>query len=117
MLANASSVMAQPTSIQVEGQLAGNNFVSATCTIGNNGQITGTGVLYGQNTVTGATWKYPFAISKGVTSQGKLILTGKVVGGPDLTLTCSVPTGAMVFSYVVNGNTYSLAGTGTVTVK
>lgn len=112
-----SPVQAQPTTIKVEGQLAGNNFVMASCTISNTGQITGTGVFYGQNTVTRATYKYPFVITKGSTAQGKLILTGNVVGGPNITLTCTVPAGAMVFSYVVNGNTYSYAGQGTVSVK
>lgn len=103
--------------IQVDGQLAGGNFVTATCSVGNNGQITGTGVLYGQNPVTGATWRYPFAVTQGTTAQGKLILKGAIPGGPAVTLSASVPAGAMVFSYVVGANTYSLAGQGTVVVK
>ena len=116
LLSQAPSVMAQPTALVIDGQLAGGNFVSAACTI-NNGQITGSGVLYGVNPGTGTTYKYPFTVTKGTTAGGKLVLTGKIAGGPDVALSCTVPSGAMVFSYVVNGNTYSLAGQGTVTVK
>ena len=74
-------------------------------------------MLYGTNPSTGAAYRYPFTISKGSTATGKLVLTGKIVNGPPMTLSCSVPNGPMVFSYVVNGNTYSLAGQGTVTVN
>ena len=117
LVAQASSARAANPTIQIDGQLAGGNFVTATCTVGNNGQISGTGVLYGQNTVTGATYKYPFAISKGSTATGKLVLTGQIAGGPSVSLSSSVPNGVMVFSYVVNNNTYSLAGQGTVVLK
>jgi hypothetical protein len=116
LLAHASLVQAGPLSIVIAGQLAGGNNVSANCTIA-NGQITGTGVLYGTNLSTGAAYRYPFTISKGTTANGKLVLTGKIVNGPPMTLSCSVPNGPMVFKYVVNGNTYSLAGLGTVTFQ
>jgi len=115
LLSQASSAMAQ--TIKIQGKLDGGNFVSAVCSVGANGQISGTGVLYGQNAATGATYKYPFVISKGVTAQGKLILTGNLIAGPAVTLSASVPNGAMVFSYVINGKTYSYAGTGTVLVQ
>ena len=117
LFALATPAQAQPTSIKVEGQLAGGNFVTASCTISNTGQITGTGVLYGQNPANGYMYKYPFVVTKGTTAQGKLILSGYVVGGPNFSLSSTVPAGAMVFSYVVNGNTYSLPGQGTVSVK
>ena len=35
----------------------------------------------------------------------------------DVTLSTTVPNGAVVFSYVVNGKTYSFPGQGAVTVK
>ena len=114
LLSQASSAMAQ--TIKIEGQLAGGNNISAVCTI-NNGQITGTGVLYGTNPSNGYKYSYPFTISKGTTAQGKLILTGKIVNGPDMKLSASVPNGPMVFSYVVNGATYSLTGQGSVIVQ
>ena len=117
LLAQASAARAGNPTVQIDGQLAGGNFVTATCTVGNNGQISGTGVLYGQNVQTGTTYKYPFTITGGTTAKGKLILTGKVAGGPTLTLSASVPSGAMVFSYTVNNNNYSLAGQGTVVLK
>ncbi len=117
LLALAPSAMAQPTTINVEGKMSNGGFVNAVCSISKTGQITGTGVLYGQNPGTGATYKYPFTISKGTTAQGKLVLTGKLAAGPPVTLTASVPNGPLVFSYVVNGNTYSLTGQGTVSVK
>jgi uncharacterized membrane protein len=103
--------------IQVDGKLAGGNFVTATCVVGNNGQVAGTGVLYGQNAATGATYKYPFTVTKMSTAGGKLTLTGAINGGPAITLSASVPAGAMVFSYTVGANTSSLAGQGTVVVK
>ncbi len=49
----------------------------------------------------------PFAIT-GV--QGNFVN----IGYP-LTLTASVPSGPMSFTYVVNGKSYTLTGTGTVT--
>ena len=117
LMAQASLAMAQVTSIKVEGQLADGNVVTATCSVGNNGQITGTGALSGKNSVTGAMYSYPFVISKGVTAQGKLVLTGKMVAGPAMTLSATSPNGAVVFSYVINGKTYSYAGQGTISVK
>ena len=115
LLAQASSALAQPTSIGVQGQLSGNNFVTVSCTVGNNGQITGSGVLYGKNPQTGAiTYSYPFAVSRATTTGGKLVLTGKMAAGPAVTISATVPNGPLVFSYVVNGVTYSLTGQGTV---
>ncbi len=83
----------------------------------NNGQITGKGVLYGQNAVNGYVYQYPFTITKGSTATGKLVLTGQIAGGPAISLSSSVPSGAMVFSYSVNGKVYSLAGQGTLVLK
>ena len=117
LLSLDASAKAGDVTIQVDGQLAGGNFVTATCVVGNNGQVAGTGVLYGQNPVTGAKWRYPFVITKMSTAQGKLTLTGALNAGPPVTLTAAVPNGAMLFSYVVNGKTYSLAGQGGVVVK
>ncbi len=109
--------MAQ-VNINVTGQLSGGNFVLATCSVGSNGQVSGTGVLYGTNPSNGYTYKYPFTINKLATTSGKLVLYGNLVGaGYPVTLVASVPNGPMSFSYVVNGNVYSLSGTGTVTTK
>lgn len=113
----ASPAFGQVSSITITGQLSGGNFVAANCTVGNNGQITGAGVLYGTNPGTNSTYKYPFTISSGFTGKGTLTLTGKMAAGPDVTLTTTVPNGPIVFSYVVNGKTYSLTGQGQVTVK
>ncbi len=118
VLSAAAPALAANPIIQVDGQLAGNNFVTATCVVGNNGQVTGTGVLYGQNPATGAvTYRYPFTIVKASTATGDLVLTGAINGGPPISLTATVPAGAMVFSYVVNGKTYTLAGQGGVVLK
>lgn len=117
LVAQASPARAANPTIQVDGQLAGGNFVTATCTVANNGQITGQGVLSGQNAVNGAVYRYPFTITKGLTANGKLVLTGQIAGGLALSLTATAPAGAMVFSYIVNGKTYSLAGQGTVVLK
>jgi hypothetical protein len=117
LLAQTAFVLAQPSAIIIDGQVAGGNFVTATCTVGKAGQITGSGVLYGTNPGTGANYKYPFTISQGSTATGKLVLTGKMAAGPAVTLSATVPAGDMVFSYVVNGKTVSLAGKGSVTVK
>ena len=114
LLSQGSAAMAQ--TIKVEGQLSGGNNVSVVCAIV-NGQISGTGTLYGTNPSNGYKYSYPFTVTKGTTAQGKLILTGKLAGGLDMTLSSTVPNGAMVFSYVVNGKTYSFTGQGTVTVK
>jgi hypothetical protein len=114
LLSQGSAAMAQ--SIKVEGQLSGGNNVYIVCTIA-NGKITGTGALYGTNPSNGYKYSYPVTITQGITAQGKLILTGKLAGAYDLTLTSSVPNGPMVFSYAVNGSTYTLTGQGTVTVK
>ena len=113
--AQASSAVAQATTINISGKLSDGSFVDVVCQVGANGQITGTGVLYGVN--NGFTYKYPFAVTSGTTAQGKLILTGKVVGGPPVTLSVSVPNGPMVFSYLVNGKTITLTGQDTVIVQ
>ena len=118
VLLTAQAAPAFAQSINVTGKLSGGNYVNAVCSVGANGQISGTGVLYGMNASNGYTYKYPFAITKGSTTSGKLVLTGTLVGaGYPVTLTCSVPSGPMTFAYVVNGNTYSFTGTGTVSVK
>lgn len=100
--------------ITVSGKYSNGSFVNATCTV-NNGQVTGTGVLYGNN--NGYIYQYPFTINRATTVPGAVILYGKIVGGPDMALKASVPSGAQTFAYVVNGNTYTLSGSGTVTVK
>ena len=50
---------------------------------------------------------------------GKLVLTGSFVSVPNsvVTLSASVPSGPMTFTYVVNGNSYTLTGSGAVSVK
>lgn len=104
--------------INVSGQLSGGNFVNVVCSVGSNGKISGTGVLYGVNPSNGYTYKYPFTVANGSTTSGKLVLTGTLVGaGYPVTLTCSVPSGPMVFAYVVAGKTYSFTGNGTVSVQ
>lgn len=113
-LSQGSAAMAQ--TVVVEGQLSGGNNVAIVCNIA-NGQITGTGTLYGTNPSNGYKYSYPITISRGTTAQGNLVLTGKLAGAYNLTLTVGVPNGPMVLSYVVNGNTYTLTGQGTVTVK
>ena len=119
LTAQAAPAFAQVKSIDVTGQLSGGNFVSAVCSVGATGQITGTGVLYGTNSSNGYTYKYPFIIKQGSTASGKLVLTGNFafVGGYPVTLSASVPNGPLTFSYVVNGKTYTMTGTGTVTTN
>ncbi|MBC8116257.1 MAG: hypothetical protein H7062_17860 [Candidatus Saccharimonas sp.] len=121
LLASQAAPAAAPaTSISVVGQLSGGNKVSASCTVGKTDLITGAGSLSGTNTSNGYKYSYPFNITKGSTTSGKLVLTGKFApayGGYPVTLTASVPSGSVSFAYVVNGKTYTLNGTGTVTVK
>jgi hypothetical protein len=78
----ASSAFAQSAIVNVSGKFNNNTFLSVVCTVGNDGQLSGSGVLYGSNPSTGTTFKYPLVITKGVTAQGKLILYGSVVNGP-----------------------------------
>jgi hypothetical protein len=117
LLLQASWVMAQPTSVSIEAKLTTGDFISASCNISSTGQFTGSGVLYGVNKANGYTYRYPFVISKGVTGQGKLILTGQMTSGPLVSLSVTVPNGPVAFSYVVNGKTYTMTGVGTVLVK
>ena len=116
LLATQAAPAAAPaTSISVVGQLSGGNKVSASCTIGKAGLITGAGSLSGSDPGSAG---YPFTITKGTTASGKLVLTGKMTGvNYPVTLTASVPNGPLSFAYVVNGKTYTQSGTGTVTVK
>ncbi len=112
----AAPAAAPASAISVVGKLSGGNNVSATCAIGKNGAITGAGSLTGTN--NGYKYSYPFTITKGSTATGKIILTWNMTGvNYTETLTASVPSGAMSFAYVVNGKTYTLTGTGTVTIK
>lgn len=113
-------------SITVNGKLSGGNSVSAVCSVGATGQITGNGVLSGTNPRNGYTYKYPFTITeepfeyqrKGAITSGKVVLTGTLVGaGYPVTLSATVPSGAMTFSYIVKGQVITMSGTGTVTVK
>ena len=117
LLALASTATAAPTSLTVDAKLNDGNVVTATCNISQTGQFTGAGVLSGKNAATGTTYSYPFTITKGSTAGGKLTLAGKLAGLYDVTLSTTVPNGAVVFSYVVNGKTYSFPGQGAVTVK
>ncbi len=119
LLTTQAAPAATPASaISVVGRLSGGNNVSASCTIGKTGLITGAGSLSGTNTSSGYKYSYPFTITKGSTASGKLVLTGKMTGvNYPVTLTASVPNGPMSFAYVVNGKTYTLTGTGTVTLK
>ena len=110
-------MLAQPSAILVDGQVAGGNAVTAVCSVGKNGQITGSGVLSGTNPGTGTKYSYPFSVSQGTTAGGKLVLTGKMAAGPAFALGVAVPAGDMAFSYVVNGTTVTLPGKGAVIVK
>jgi len=104
--------------ITVSGQLSGGNFVNVVCSVGADGQISGTGVLYGVNPSNGYTYKYPFTVTKGATTSGSSSCMGPLVGaGYPVTLVTSVPSGPMSFSYVVAGKTYTLTGSGTVSVN
>ena len=116
LLAQASAMSAQAATVTVVGQFVGGNSVAATCTVGANGQFSGSGVLSGPNG-SGGVFKYAFNITKGVTANGKLILSGQVVGGPVITLSATSPSGAVVFTYIVNGNTYSFVGNGSISIK
>lgn len=119
LLATQAPLSAGPvTQIYVTGKLSGGNFVVATCSVSNTGQVTGTGVLYGMNTQTGTTYSYPFVITQGVTGPGTITFTGAIAGGgPPITLMATVPAGPIAFTYVVNGNTYGYTGQGTVSTK
>ena len=119
LLASQAAFAGPVTGISVSGKLSGDKSLGVSCTVGKTGLISGTGSLTGKNTETGTEFSYPFYISKGSTAKGKLTLTGKMtaVNGPAVTITASVPSGAVTFSYVVNGKTYSMTGTGTVTTK
>ena len=117
LLAEQTAPAAGPvTSIAVSGQLSGGNYVSATCAVSNLGQVNGSGSLYGTNPSNGYSYNYAFSITKLSTASGKLTLTGKFTSnGSPVTLTASVPSGPMSFTYVVNGKSYTYTGTGTVT--
>ena len=105
-------------SINVSGKLSNGNSVTAVCSVGANGNISGTGVMSGTNPSSGYSWSYPFIINKGVTKTGKLVLTGTFVGaGYPVTLSATVPNGPLTFSYIVKGQVVTMSGTGTVTVK
>ncbi len=114
LLSQGSAAMAQ--TVTIEGQLSGGNNVHVVCTVA-NGQLTGTGALFGTNPSNGYKYSYPIAITHAATGQGTLALTGTLGGVANMTLTSTVPNGPMVLSYVVNGNTYTLTGMGIVTVK
>jgi len=114
--AQAAPAFAQ--SVNVFGKLDNGNFVNAVVSKGANGQFSGTGVLYGVNPSNGYRYQYPFSINRLATAPGQVILTGNMIGaGFPVTLTATVPNGPLTFSYVVNGKTYTMAGTGSVTIK
>jgi len=116
LTALAAPAFAQ-TSINVQGSLSNGSNVAAVCSI-KNGQVSGTGVLYGINPANGYTFRYPFAITSLSTAKGQVILGGNIVGtNIPVTLSATVPNGPLSFAYVVNGTTYTLTGMGTVTVK
>lgn len=120
LLAAQADLTAGPvTSITVAGQLSDGSSVLAVCSVSNTGAITGTGVLSGTNPQNGYNYRYPFVITKGSTAQGSLVLNGNIggPGGPSVTLTAAVPSGGVIFTYVVNGKAITLTGQGTVTVK
>ncbi len=116
--AQATPAFAQ-VNINVTGQLSGGNFINAVCSVSKSGQVGGTGVLYGVNPSNGYRYQYPFAITNMSTATGKLVLTGSFVSVPGsvVTLSASVPSGPMAFTYVINGNSYTMTGTGQVSVK
>lgn len=111
-----ASASARAATINVHGKMSNGSFVTAVCTVGPNGQVSGTGVLYGSNPQTGTTFKYPFVISRIATGQGAVYLYGKLAAGPEVRIAASVPNGPMTFTYVINGIPYTLTGQGTVTV-
>ena len=118
LTAQAAPAFAQVTSINVTGKLTDGSSVSAVCSVGNTGQIMGTGALFGVNPSNGFAYKYPFSITKGSTASGKLVLTGTLAGaGYPVTLSASVPNGPLTFTYVVNGKSYTMTGVGAVTAK
>lgn len=117
LTAQAEPALAQVTAINVHGKLSNGNFVSAACTVGINGQVTGTGVLYGTNPSNGYTYQYPFTINKASTAPGVIYLSGNFTAGPPIVLRATVPNGPLVFTYLVGGTNYTLTGTGTVTFK
>lgn len=118
LTSQAAPVARADTKISVKGQLSGGAYVLAECTVSNTGQVGGTGKLFGTN-ANGYAYAYPFTIKRVSTANGKLILSGNfaVTGAPPVTLTASVPSGPQTFNYVVNGQTITMTGQGTVTVK
>ena len=67
-----AAVVAAPAfaqSINVQGKLNDGNFVNAIASVGVNGQVGGTGVLYGVNPSNGYQYKYPFSINRLATAQ------------------------------------------------
>lgn len=112
LVAQAAPALAQTTSITVKGKLTDGNYVSAEVAVGKNGQVSGSGALIGTN------FSRAFTITKASTTTGKLVLTGTITGANiPVTITATVPNGALSFSYLVNGNTYTLTGIGIVTAK
>lgn len=118
LVASQVAWAATPKRITVAGQLSGNTRVSAQCTVSSTGQVSGTGSLTGRNS-NGTTYGYPFVIKTITTATNKITLKGNfaVTGNPPITLTATVPSGAMSFQYVINGQTVNYTGTGTVTVR
>lgn len=115
---SATLVAATAKSISVVGVLTGNTNVSASCSVSTTGVASGAGRLFGKNS-NGTPYTYPFIINKATTGAGTVTLSGyfNVSGNPPMTLTAAVPKGAQTFKYVINGNTVTYTGTGTVTVK
>ncbi|MBM4299396.1 MAG: hypothetical protein FJ143_16790 [Deltaproteobacteria bacterium] len=114
----AAPALAQATTINVAGKLSNGAYVQVVCSVGANGQITGTGVLFGTNPGNGMAYKYPFVVVRGATTSGKLVLTGYFAGTTiPVTVSASVPDGPLTLSYIVNGVTYTLTGMGKVTVN
>ncbi len=119
LTALAAPAFAQAASINVNGKLANGAYVQAVCSVGADGTISGTGVLFGTNPSNGYKYSYAFVIKSGSTASGKLVLSGNFAfaGGYPVTLSASIPNGPLTFTYIVNGSSYTTNGVGIVSVK
>lgn len=114
LLATQVAIAAVPSKkVVVTGKYPGGLTVNVTCNVLSTGQATGSGTL------SGTAFSYPFNVTKISTGQGTVILSGHFTSGVSypITLTAHVPSGTQTFSYVVNGQTVSMTGQGTVVIQ
>ena len=110
---------AADTKIEVNGQLGGGAKLYTKVTVGANGAVSGVGTINGMNAETGKPYSYYFYIKGMSTANGKLNLTGNFVaenGGGAVYVIASVPSGALTFTYFVNGKMVTMNGQDTVVV-